>query len=103
MAALTANSANSDAPACSASGNLADRARGVLLGAFVGDALGAPVELLASESIAGDPLFRARGVRAMVGQLDLESWRAQVAALGVTMARQSPVQRLDQNAGVLLL
>jgi hypothetical protein len=48
------------------------------------------VELLACESIAGDPLFRARGVRAMVGQLDLESWRAQVAALGVTMARQSP-------------
>ena len=43
MAALTANSANSDAPACSASGNLTDRARGVLLGAFVGDALGAPV------------------------------------------------------------
>ena len=39
---------------------------GCLLGAFIGDALGAPVELSSAAAIRADPLFAAGGVRHMV-------------------------------------
>jgi ADP-ribosylglycohydrolase len=64
---------------------LQDRFRGTLLGAFVGDALGAPVELLSASDIAIDPLFAKTGVRDMVSQLQLQSWIDKAAMLGMTM------------------
>ena len=62
----------------------ADRVRGALLGAFIGDALGAPVELLSASDIAMDPLFKT-GVRSMVNQLQLQSWIDKASMLGMTM------------------
>ena len=64
---------------------LQDRFRGTLLGAFIGDALGAPVELLSASDIAIDPLFAKTGVRDMVSQLQLQSWIDKAAMLGMTM------------------
>ena len=63
--------------------NLSDRARGSLLGAFIGDALGAPVKLLSAADIAAE---FPRGVRELVSQLDLQSWHDQAAAHGMTVA-----------------
>ena len=55
------------------------------MGAFIGDALGAPVELLSHETIRSDPLFRDKGVVEMHSQLELKSWKEQADALGMDM------------------
>lgn len=58
---------------------------GCVIGAFIGDALGAPVEMSAGADIQADPLFAARGVREMHSMKELAEKRNLAETLGMTI------------------
>mmetsp|Transcript_17509 Transcript_17509/g.27988 ORF Transcript_17509/g.27988 Transcript_17509/m.27988 type:complete len:438 (-) Transcript_17509:152-1465(-) len=68
-----------------AGNGLQSRFFGCLVGAAIGDALGAPVEGLSQAAIREDPLFAEEGVRVMISQKDMKSWKDIAKSMACTV------------------